>query len=54
MEFVAAEKYIKRKYRGWPAHAAAIFTASLSVGLDQLDIATAVTTHRGRSIPLQL
>jgi hypothetical protein len=26
MEFVAAEKYIKIKYRGWPEHAAAIFT----------------------------
>ena len=31
MEFVAAEKYIKIKYRGWPEHAAAVVTASLSV-----------------------
>jgi hypothetical protein len=31
MEFVAAEKYIKIKYRGWPEHAAAVVSASLSL-----------------------
>lgn len=31
MEFVAAKEYIKIKYRGWPEHAAAMVTATLSV-----------------------
>jgi hypothetical protein len=43
MEFVAAEKYIQIKYRGWPEHAAAIVTVSLSIGHDWWDIATAVS-----------
>jgi hypothetical protein len=34
MEFVAAEIYIKIKYRGWPEHAAAIVTVLLSIGHD--------------------
>jgi hypothetical protein len=34
MEFVAAEKYIKIKYRGWPEHAVTMVTASLTIGHD--------------------
>jgi hypothetical protein len=50
MEFVAAEKYIKIKYGGWPERAAAMVTVtSRTVGHDQWDGATSVGLSHERS-----